>query len=99
MLRFLVLFLVLLTTLFALEMLAPVQRTVILPWTALLAELSGWLMQWFDADIIVNGKVIRSAVSNFGVSIEPGCNGVEAMDQCLPDIELCPFEQGRIPQP
>ncbi len=90
MLRFLVLFLVLLTTLFALEMLAPVQRTVILPWTALLAELSGWLMQWFDADIIVNGKVIRSAVSNFGVSIEPGCNGVEAMIVLLAAVVAFP---------
>lgn len=78
-LRFLVWFLVLLTALFTLEMLAPVQRAVILPWTTLLADLSGWLMQLFDSEIAVTGKVIRSTTSAFGVSIEPGCNGVEAM--------------------
>ena len=41
--RFLVLFMVLLAALFALEMLQPVQRHVVLPWTSLLADASGWL--------------------------------------------------------
>ena len=89
-LRFLVSFLVLLTVLFTLEILAPVQRTVILPWTALLADLSGWLMQWFDAQVMVSGKVIRSTVTDFGVSIEPGCNGVEAMIVLLAAVVAFP---------
>ena len=90
MLRFLVWFLVLLTALFTLEMLAPVQRTLILPWTALLADLCGWLMQLFDDQIAVTGKVIRSTTSGFGVSIEPGCNGVEAMIVLLAAISAFP---------
>jgi exosortase H (IPTLxxWG-CTERM-specific) len=89
-LRFLVWFLVLLTALFTLEMLAPVQRTLILPWTALLADLCGWLMQLFDDQIAVTGKVIRSTTSGFGVSIEPGCNGVEAMIVLLAAIAAFP---------
>jgi len=89
-LRFLVSFLVLLIALFTLEMLAPVQRTVILPWTATLADLSGWLMQWFDSRVAVSGKVIRSTLSDFGVSIEPGCNGVEAMIVLLAAVVAFP---------
>lgn len=77
--RFLILFVVLLAALFAIEMLAPVQKHVVLPWTGLLADVSGWLMRLFDDDVAVSGKVISSTVEPFGVSIEPGCNGVEAM--------------------
>lgn len=90
MLRFLVLFMVILTTLFTVEMLAPVQQAVVLPWTSLLADLSGWLMQLFDNEVAVNGKIIRSTTSSFGVSIEPGCNGVEAMIVLLAAIIAFP---------
>ncbi|MFZ2209097.1 MAG: exosortase H [Porticoccaceae bacterium] len=90
MLRFLVLFMVILTTLFTVEMLAPVQQAVVLPWTNLLADVSGWLMQIFDSRIAVTGKVIRSTTSAFGVSIEPGCNGVEAMIVLLAAIAAFP---------
>lgn len=77
--RFLVLFMVLLAALFALEMLQPVQRHVVLPWTSLLADASGWLMRLFDDQVAVYGKIISSTEKPFSVSIEPGCNGVEAM--------------------
>jgi len=93
-LRFLVWFLVLLIALFTLEMLAPVQHAVILPWTALLADLSGWLMRLFDSEVAVTGKVIRSTTSGFGVSIEPGCNGVEAMIVLLAAITAFPATWG-----
>jgi len=89
-LRFLILFMVILTTLFTVEMLAPVQQAVVLPWTGLLADLSGWLMQLFDNEVAVNGKIIRSTTSSFGVSIEPGCNGVEAMIVLLAAIIAFP---------
>lgn len=79
MLRFYILFVVLLAALFAIEILAPVQRTVILPFTAVIADLCAWLMQAFDSDVIAQGKIIRSAETGFAISIEPGCNGVEAM--------------------
>ncbi|MGB5145907.1 MAG: exosortase H [Porticoccaceae bacterium] len=90
MLRFLVLFMIILTALFTAEMLAPVQQAVVLPWTSHLAGLSGWLMQLFDSQVAVTGKVIRSTTSSFGVSIEPGCNGVEAMIVLLAAITAFP---------
>ncbi len=90
MLRFLVLFMAILAVLFTVEMLAPVQQAVVLPWTSLLAGISGWLMQIFDSQIAVAGKVIRSTTASFGVSIEPGCNGVEAMIVLLAAIAAFP---------
>lgn len=78
MVRFIALFLALVVGLFSLEVLQPVQQHVILPFTAILAKISVGLISLFDADAIASGKVIRSATTGLGVSIEPGCNGVEA---------------------
>ena len=33
---------------------------------------------WFDTTAAAAGKVLWNTVSGFGVSIEPGCNGIEA---------------------
>lgn len=90
MLRFLILFLVAQAILFGLEILQPVQQAVILPWTSLLADISGWLMSFFDENVQTYGKVIRSQANNFAVSIEPGCNGVEAMIVLLAAILAFP---------
>lgn len=90
MLRFLIFFILAQATLFFLEMLQPVQQTIILPWTSLLAEFSGWLMTFFDDNVEILGKVIRSTTNNFAVSIEPGCNGVEAMIVLLAAIIAFP---------
>ena len=90
MLRFLIFFILAQATLFFLEMLQPVQQTIILPWTSLLAEISGWLMTFFDGNVEILGKVIRSTSNNFAVSIEPGCNGVEAMIVLLAAIIAFP---------
>lgn len=90
MVKFLVSFMVILTALFTVEMLAPVQQAVVLPWTSHLADVCGWLMQRFDSQVAVTGKIIRSTTSAFGVSIEPGCNGVEAMIVLLAAIAAFP---------
>ncbi len=90
MLRFLLLFLLVQALLFGAEMLQPVQAVLILPWTALLADVSGWLMSFFDRDVLASGKVLSSAVNGFSVSIEPGCNGVEAMIVLLAAILAFP---------
>ena len=90
MLRFLILFLILQGVLFGVEILQPVQQAIILPWTNLLADLSGWLMSFFDASVLINGKVISSKANGFAVSIEPGCNGVEAMIVLLAAILAFP---------
>jgi exosortase H (IPTLxxWG-CTERM-specific) len=77
--KFFTLFLVLLVILFALELWAPVQVAVIMPWTEFLSFLSVSAITLFDDNVVASGNVIRSTVSGFAVSIEPGCNGVEAV--------------------
>lgn len=76
--RFISIFLVLLVSLFTLEMLVPVQQNVILPFTELLAKLSALILQPLDETVIAYGKVLRFSDTGFAVSIEAGCNGVEA---------------------
>ncbi len=78
MLRFFLTFLVLQLTLFGINMLGVVQQHVILPWTALLARMCAGLVTLFDSTAAAAGKVLWNTVTGFGVSIEPGCNGVEA---------------------
>ncbi len=90
MVRFLLLFLVAQAVLFGVEMIQSVQQTVILPWTAMLADFSGWLILFFDENVQTYGKVIHSQANNFAVSIEPGCNGVEAMIVLLAAILAFP---------
>lgn len=77
--RFIALFLIVLAVLFGIEMLNPVQSAVIHPWTRFLASFSAQLMTVFDGDVLNHGRVIQSQSSGFGVSIEAGCNGVEAV--------------------
>lgn len=90
MFRFLFLFLLVQGVLFGVEMLQPVQSAVILPWTSFLADASGWLVSAFDPHVATSGKVVRSTLNGFAVSIEPGCNGVEAMIVLLAAITAFP---------
>lgn len=78
MFRFFATFIVLLLLLFSLELTKPVQATLVMPWTALLASISAGLLSLFDAQVIAEGKVLLHRVTGQGVSIEAGCNGVEA---------------------
>jgi len=77
--RFLALFVVIQVVLFGLELLQPVQQHLVLPWTMLLAHICSSLVTLFDAGAAAQGKVLFNPATGFGVSIEPGCNGVEAM--------------------
>ncbi len=79
MLRFSILFVVLLLALFTVEVMHPVQEHVILPFTAGIAHVSVFIIELFDSGVVSAGKVIRDLESGFAVSIEPGCNGVEAL--------------------
>jgi len=90
MLRFLLVFLLVQGVLFGVEMLQPVQSAVILPWTGWLADVSGWLMSAFDSHVATSGKIVSSTLNGFAVSIEPGCNGVEAMIVLLSAILAFP---------
>jgi exosortase H (IPTLxxWG-CTERM-specific) len=78
-LRFFIIFSVLLIGLFTLEILQPAEKYVILPFTSLIADISVWIVQAFDENVIATGNVIRDKVSGFGVRIERGCNGLEAV--------------------
>ena len=79
MLRFGTIFFVLLVSLFTIELLNPVQVHVITPFTSLIADISATLIRLFDENVISYGKIIQSTENGFAVSIEPGCNGVEAI--------------------
>lgn len=78
MLRFFLLFIFIQLSLFGVNMLNWVQQHLVLPWTALLARICAALVTWFDSGAAAQGKVLWNTASGFGVSIEPGCNGIEA---------------------
>ena len=79
MIRFFIMFTVLLIGLFTLEILQPAEKYVILPFTSFIADISVWIIQAFDDNVIASSNVIRDKASGFGVRIERGCNGVEAV--------------------
>jgi exosortase H (IPTLxxWG-CTERM-specific) len=79
MLRFFIIFSVLLIGLFTLEILQPAEKYVIIPFTSLVADISVWIVKAFDDNVIAMGNVIRDKASGFGVRIERGCNGLEAV--------------------
>jgi exosortase H (IPTLxxWG-CTERM-specific) len=79
MIRFFILFTVLLVGLFTLEILQPAERYVILPFTSFVADICVWLIQFFDDGVVAYANAIKDQASGFGVRIERGCNGVEAM--------------------
>lgn len=77
--RFIVTFTVVLLGLFTLELTAPVKAHLIDPWTGLLARITVWIIKIFDSQAMATGNVIQDLASGFGVAIEAGCNGVEAV--------------------
>jgi exosortase H (IPTLxxWG-CTERM-specific) len=76
--RFFVLFLVILVALFAAELTLPVQNALVIPWTEALARVSAAIVTLFDPHVTAYGKILQSTSSGFSVSIEAGCNGIEA---------------------
>jgi exosortase H (IPTLxxWG-CTERM-specific) len=78
MIRFFILFLVLQGLLFGAELTPWVQQYFVIPWTNQLAAISAWIVTLVDPSVVATGKVLRSTQNGFAVSIEAGCNGVEA---------------------
>lgn len=76
--RFVIIFLFVLLGLFTLEMQTSVQEAVIEPFTSVLAAISAGIILPFDSSVISYGKVLQFGPGGFAVSIEAGCNGVEA---------------------
>jgi exosortase H (IPTLxxWG-CTERM-specific) len=78
MLRFFILFVVILLTLFAVEVTPPVNRALVVPWTEALVRISAGLITLFDSHVAVFGDILQSTTNGFGLAIKAGCNGVEA---------------------
>jgi exosortase H (IPTLxxWG-CTERM-specific) len=78
MVRFLVLFLLIQALLFGAQLTPWGQEYFVIPWTNGLAHFCAQLVAFFDGSAVANGKILRSAANGFAVSIEAGCNGVEA---------------------
>jgi exosortase H (IPTLxxWG-CTERM-specific) len=78
MVRFFVWFLILQAGLFGLELTPWAQRWFVVPWTNTLAAISAGIVTQFDPHVLASGKVLKNTSNGFAVSIEAGCNGVEA---------------------
>jgi len=87
--RFAFLFVAILLVLFAFE-LTPPGQAVVVPWTGLVADASAGLIRAFDGDAVSEGKTLYSRKSGFAITIEAGCNGVEAMLVLLAGILAFP---------
>ncbi len=72
-------FILVLVVLFTLELLGPVREFFILPFTGLIATISASITQLFDASVQSHGIILQSTTNGTAVSIQPGCNGIEAM--------------------
>jgi exosortase H (IPTLxxWG-CTERM-specific) len=78
MFRFFILFVVILLTLFAVEVMPQVNRALVVPWTEALVRISAALITLFDSHVAVFGDILQSTTNGFGLAIKAGCNGVEA---------------------
>jgi len=76
--RFFASFIVLQAVLFGAELTSFAQQHFVIPWTNALAAISAWLVTVVDPAVAATGNVLRSTANGFAVSIEAGCNGVEA---------------------
>lgn len=77
--RFFVLFLTLLVALFTFRITEFARDAITLPFTGVLADVSGYLIMLFDDAVSTEGVVIRSLSNGFAVAIAPGCDGIEAV--------------------
>ena len=92
MFRFFVTFVVLQAVFFGVELTPWAQEYFVEPWTNTLAAITTWLVAVVDPNVAAAGKVIRSNTNGFAVSIEAGCNGVEATIVLI--AAMCAFPAG-----
>jgi len=88
--RFGLTFSVLLVALFTLELLEPVQAAVIEPFTGWLADVSAAIIMPLDEHVSATGRILYHSQTGFAVSIEAGCNGVEAAIVLIAGIAAYP---------
>lgn len=56
-----------------------VHQNIIIPFTKFIAYISAWIVKLFDSQVISHGVVLQQLDTGFSVSIQSGCNGVEAV--------------------
>jgi exosortase H (IPTLxxWG-CTERM-specific) len=64
--------------LFSLQLTEPVFAHVVDPFTSFVATVAAWIIVPFDDSVFAYGRVIQDSFSGLSISIESGCNGVEA---------------------
>lgn len=74
-----IIFIAVLLVLFTLELISPIQKMLIIPFTESLATLSATLLHLVDSDVSSSGIIISSLSKGTAVAIQAGCNGVEAV--------------------
>ncbi len=79
MIRFFIIFMILLVTLFSLRISAWGHDWVTEPFTVLLAQASAFIVKLWDPNVISQGVEIWTANRSFGVGIAAGCDGIEAV--------------------
>ena len=77
--RFLAIFSVLALMLFAAELTPAGQAWVVAPWTEAVARAAALLLTSFDESVVASGRMLIDRWTGRGVSIEAGCNGLEAI--------------------
>jgi exosortase H (IPTLxxWG-CTERM-specific) len=77
--RFVVLFVVILCSLFGFYLLPWGQDYMATPVTTAVAKVCVTIMQLFDSKIVSEGIVIRDNISGHAISVVAGCNGMEAV--------------------
>jgi exosortase H (IPTLxxWG-CTERM-specific) len=98
MFRFLAVFFSVLLALFLAELTAPVQRMLVVPWTSFLASLSGGIINLIDPEVLAQGNVLQDRRSGRGISIQAGCNGVEACIMLVAAVLAYPSRwQAKVP--
>ncbi len=78
MLRYALIYVLLLGALFALETTPGGQEFTTSSWTEFLARGSAFLMQRIDPRVVAEGSLIKNMETGYSVAILAGCNGVEA---------------------
>ncbi|HEX7329015.1 MAG TPA: exosortase H [Casimicrobiaceae bacterium] len=78
MLRFLAVFVGLLALMFGFELTPWAQHWLVAPWTDAVARAATTVIHVFDPAVRAHGNVVGAGDGSFAVSIEAGCNGVEA---------------------
>ena len=77
--KFFIYFIGIQLVLFSIEQSNNVQTNIIIPFTEMIAHISVWVVKLFDANVISHGVILQQVESGFSVSIQSGCNGVEAI--------------------